>query len=125
MFCRNCGKEILDDDKFCSYCGTKVEEEIVDFSNKPIESPVWGWFAKIGFILSLITLIGGCLSFGFIGVWFGSFAIPLSALGLKSKDYHTKAKQALKISIIGYIISDVLFVISLISFLILTAYYGY
>ena len=26
MFCDNCGKEILADDKFCPYCGTKVSE---------------------------------------------------------------------------------------------------
>ncbi len=26
MFCRKCGKEILDDSKFCQYCGTSVME---------------------------------------------------------------------------------------------------
>ena len=26
MFCSKCGKEIKDEDKFCTYCGQKVEE---------------------------------------------------------------------------------------------------
>lgn len=26
MFCRKCGKQILDDSKFCQYCGLKVME---------------------------------------------------------------------------------------------------
>ena len=25
MFCKNCGKEIKDTEKFCSYCGTPVD----------------------------------------------------------------------------------------------------
>jgi hypothetical protein len=27
MFCDNCGKEILEEDRFCPFCGTKVSEE--------------------------------------------------------------------------------------------------
>ena len=34
MFCSKCGKQIVDDSIFCSYCGVKVEE------NKPRESPL-------------------------------------------------------------------------------------
>lgn len=26
MFCRKCGKQILDDSKFCQYCGVEVRE---------------------------------------------------------------------------------------------------
>lgn len=26
MFCRKCGKQILDDSKFCQYCGVEVKE---------------------------------------------------------------------------------------------------
>ena len=32
MFCRRCGKEVLDDSKFCKYCGAKVSNEIKDES---------------------------------------------------------------------------------------------
>ena len=109
MFCRNCGKEILDDDKFCSYCGTKVEEEIVDLSEDTKELPVWSKFANLGYIFSLITIIGGCLSLGLIGVLFGDFAIVFSALGLRAKEKHFESKKALKISIIGFAISLFLF----------------
>ena len=28
MFCRNCGKEIKEQEKFCPYCGSKVEEGV-------------------------------------------------------------------------------------------------
>lgn len=33
MYCKNCGKELLKDSKFCSYCGTNNEEPIIDGSN--------------------------------------------------------------------------------------------
>ena len=110
MFCRNCGKEILEQDRFCSYCGEKVEEEIIDLSDEAEEAAVWGVFAKLGRIFGLITLIGGCLSFGYIGLMFGEFAIAFSALGLKSKKNYYDAKKSLKIAIIGSIISTVLFI---------------
>ena len=105
MFCRNCGKEILDDDKFCSYCGKNVADKIVDLSEDTKELPVWSKFAHLGHIFSLITIIGGCLSFGLIGVLFGDFAIVFSALGLKSKEKYFESKKALKISIVGFAIS--------------------
>ena len=28
MFCKNCGKEIKDDMKFCVYCGAKLSETV-------------------------------------------------------------------------------------------------
>lgn len=36
MFCKNCGKEIADDSKFCQYCGTSLET-IAHEKEKPIE----------------------------------------------------------------------------------------
>lgn len=36
MFCKNCGKEIADDSKFCQYCGTSLET-IAHEQEKPIE----------------------------------------------------------------------------------------
>ena len=37
MKCKNCGKEIADDSKFCEFCGTKIEKEIIGYSlNKRI-----------------------------------------------------------------------------------------
>ncbi len=111
MFCKNCGKEILEQDRFCSYCGTKVEEEIVDLSDEAQEKPIWGIFARFGHVLSLITIIGGCLSFGIIGLVVGEFAIVCSALGLRSEKYYFKAKQALRVSIIGAAISTAMLIL--------------
>ena len=34
MYCRNCGKEIPNDSKFCQHCGTKQEVEFVQVINK-------------------------------------------------------------------------------------------
>lgn len=39
MFCKECGKSINDDSKFCSYCGSKVEpidkmQSFENFSNE-------------------------------------------------------------------------------------------
>ena len=31
-FCRNCGKQISEDFKVCPYCGEKIEEEILEIS---------------------------------------------------------------------------------------------
>lgn len=33
MFCKNCGKEIADDSKFCSFCGTSTESEDAVLNN--------------------------------------------------------------------------------------------
>lgn len=33
MFCKNCGKEIADDSKFCSFCGKRTENEGADFND--------------------------------------------------------------------------------------------
>ena len=33
MYCNKCGKQIVDDSIFCSYCGVKVEQIIRDFPN--------------------------------------------------------------------------------------------
>ena len=33
MFCDNCGKEILPEDRFCPFCGTKVSEENEPYIN--------------------------------------------------------------------------------------------
>lgn len=28
MYCKNCGKQIADDSKFCKYCGTLVDDSM-------------------------------------------------------------------------------------------------
>ena len=36
MYCRNCGKELLDNDNFCPVCGTKVEKKTQEPENREI-----------------------------------------------------------------------------------------
>ena len=36
MYCRNCGKELLDNDNFCPVCGTKVEKKTQESENREI-----------------------------------------------------------------------------------------
>lgn len=106
MYCTNCGKEIQEGASFCSNCGSPISviessiieskvvevesvDEVLNLSIEPKENKVWGVFAKIGFISSLI-----CLPFN---LWFlvgGMFSIEFlvfSILGMKSNIYHGKA----------------------------------
>ena len=36
MYCRNCGKELLENDNFCPVCGTKVEKKTQESENREI-----------------------------------------------------------------------------------------
>ncbi len=41
MYCRHCGTKLLDNDKFCGKCGTKIAiEKIVYEEEKPMESKI-------------------------------------------------------------------------------------
>ena len=39
MYCKNCGKEIADDSKFCQYCGTAQQQEQVCEPKQVVEEP--------------------------------------------------------------------------------------
>jgi len=66
MFCTKCGKKILDDNKFCPYCGEKLQEigknnvEQKQAVSLPKEKPKWKSIVK--FILG-IFLWSGFLNF--------------------------------------------------------------
>ena len=36
MYCRNCGRELLENDNFCPACGTKVEKKTQEPENREI-----------------------------------------------------------------------------------------
>lgn len=55
MYCRECGKQLREDSKFCNQCGTKVEKEAVNVSDvttntvvKPKKQPQKSWYEEIG-----------------------------------------------------------------------------
>jgi len=61
MYCKNCGKQIPDDAKFCQNCGAnQTEKTETPVSFKRYESPVEKfvkWFTAISFAIILIVLI--------------------------------------------------------------------
>lgn len=58
MFCKKCGKEIKEEDKFCPYCGQDVskpvEEEIKKEVKKSESAVGWGF---LGFFIPIAGLI--------------------------------------------------------------------
>ena len=87
MFCKKCGKEILDEAVVCVHCGCSVEENKV--TNTTVDAPSTG-MAVLGFFIPLAGLI----------IWLiNKDAKPLMA------------KSAGKGALIGFIISMVLSII--------------
>lgn len=72
MFCRNCGKQISDDDIFCRYCGAEQsnEEQLHAVSlkeatdNQSIDAPQKKSHGFLKFLL-VVIIIGACI-FGFV-----------------------------------------------------------
>lgn len=109
MFCRNCGKEINESSKFCSFCGENVEStksivsEVVPaldpvrvHSVRDSRRPV----AIVGFVLGIVGL---SISFyPFIGVFLSVAGGITSSIGLKSILAKKKAVTGLILSIIGF-----------------------
>ena len=61
MFCKNCGKEIADDSKFCNFCGSEQQSATAISENNPSTED-----EKTN--KTLWAIIGGCLIFVFINV---------------------------------------------------------
>ena len=64
MYCNKCGKEIIDDSNFCSYCGSKIEEFKVNSNEssqvkKKDESTFWVvvFFVILSFAILMIILV--------------------------------------------------------------------
>lgn len=96
MFCKHCGKEIMDDSAFCTYCGGNVKENTVP--EKDESSPV---LAVLGFFIPVV---------GFL-LWL---------------IYHEKqplmAKSAAKGALIGWIVSAVLSALYVIVMFVVSAF---
>lgn len=65
MFCKKCGKEIIDNEKFCSECGTGVDDDGNFEKHKPksVFRPLWVLITfllpPIGLIMSIICYLRG------------------------------------------------------------------
>lgn len=57
MFCKKCGKEIKEEDKFCPYCGQDIEKPVVENKTKANKkSSNFGW-GLLGFLIPIVGLI--------------------------------------------------------------------
>ena len=78
MFCRNCGKQINDEMKFCPFCGTATNFTPVNANvQTPVPTKKTNGFSIAGFVISLVSFYLGfffCivpalgLVFGIIGL---------------------------------------------------------
>ena len=128
MYCRRCGKQLSEDSRFCPNCGERVE--IIEES-KPVEPEIvqtdeekeprgpWKAFAIAGFAIGIFSIIGCMIPYvNLYVISVGEFGIVLSALGLKSKVNHDKAKTGLVLSIVGLAVAIVMYIV----FIILSAF---
>lgn len=113
-FCRNCGKELNNEQNVCLNCGVSVENEI----EKPVENKI-DKQALIGFILGLVSIIA----------WFiPLFGYPVTICGIvfSSKGLNSKLNKGKAIT--GLVLSIVFLVFTLINSLAglaLSSYYYY
>lgn len=86
-FCRNCGKEIGENQNVCSNCGTFVNNPVDDASRK----------ATVGLVLGLVSIVAWILPLA--GYPVTICGIVFSAKGLKSEAGKGKATAGLILSI--------------------------
>ena len=85
MFCRNCGKQIPTDSKFCSYCGTEVNNQVEpDAGNNKVYSKKESFLGKLlryknGILLYISIAVAG-IAFVFLLYTFTTHPIATSTL---------------------------------------------
>lgn len=57
MYCRKCGNEIKDGEKFCGKCGQEVNEEIKNTSSNKKKNNVWTTITVIIAVIVAIAVI--------------------------------------------------------------------
>ena len=120
-FCTNCGTKLEEDQLFCTSCGKKVDGENNDNAQQVAVNPVnnnvpnnssvkTNGLAIAGFVVSLVSTILCCGAFNLVG-------LVLSIVGLtKAKDYDGNGKG---FAIAGIIISAVVMVLSIVIYIFL------
>lgn len=127
MYCRQCGKELNEDARFCPACGAKVYQETdsnsygstysdpfttataTEIEDKPAKC--WSVFALVGKILGIIAIVICWLPL--YGAMAGVPGIVFSCLGRKAIDDNAIRNRTigLKLAIAGTVISVVLYII--------------
>ena len=124
MYCRRCGKQLSEDSRFCPNCGERVEiieeskhvePEIVQTNEEKEPRGPWKGFAIAGLAIGIFSIIGCMIPYvNLYVISFGEFGIALSAMGLRSKVNHQKAKIGLTLSIIGLAVATVMYIVFII-----------
>ena len=127
MTCKNCGKELNDDVRFCPVCGTEqIKEETpleesftaTEATAEVVVEPTpkkWMVFSKMGKIFGIIAFVlvfipGINL---FTSWWLGIAGIVFSSLGKKAKTEQSEKnfKVGLALSIVALVLSIVMVVV--------------
>ena len=124
-FCTNCGTKLEEGVKFCTSCGKAVDGEVQNNNVQPVnnnnnnnvrvnngaQNPKNG-LAIAGFVVSLVSSLLCCGMFNMVG-------LVLSIVGLvKAKDYNGDGKG---LAIAGIVICAVVMVLGIILYIILMA----
>ena len=137
MYCRNCGKEINEETRFCPACGSKpyvenkesygstyddlftTSSEATEVEDKPAKC--WSVFAKVGKILGIISIAIAIIPLLY-GLVVGVHGIVFSCLGRKAIDDEAINNRniGLKLSIAGTVISFFSFIL----YVVLTGVFG-
>lgn len=93
MYCKNCGKKIIEGDKFCKNCGKKILNDLIFEEREKIKNYIELSIASVLF----------CVPFGVAGLIFSTEVEKNLKKGdiIKAKESSKKAK---KYSLIGIII---------------------
>ncbi len=121
IYCKECGKVNPDGTKFCVECGAPLEvvaqaQPVVEPTTQEAkgEAKCWKVFAKVGFILGIITIASSVtFIFSVFALVIGEPGLVFSILGMRTKDAgsHTKAKVGMILSIIGLVIGFIMYLI--------------
>lgn len=130
MYCRNCGKELVDGSKFCSNCGALINEQkeevkeekvevIEDYattSQTPKVSKVWVVFGKLAKIFGIVS-ISTCwipilglmiLSISMPGIVFGALAM---AKGKADRAVKSSGTIGMILSIVSTVLAFVFYIL--------------
>ena len=133
MYCSHCGRAIRGDALFCPFCGTKtvfneqkekqvaleqeqsvelLEQENHNYQQTTRRGP-WAGFAKAGMILGIVSISTFFICFP--SLICGIPGIVLSALGKKSAENRGKASSGLVLSIVGFVLGYIMYIIYLMA----------
>ena len=117
MFCKNCGKEINDDAKFCPECGARLLEYAnIESKSNPESERHFNAMCLAGIIVSGISVF-----FNFYGL-LGIAGLILSYMGYKA--VKRSAEKGKELAIVGMVIGTVTTIIGLVSLIYLSYLYS-